>query len=152
MSPDQPQEILRINPSFKPILLVYSWTGLFALAGLALAPLTAGLSLALGAPIFYAFYFHLDRNKTHYILTTHDLTVRTGILSKSSTHIPLSKVQDVTVRQSFLERIFNIGDIVVESAGAGGRIPQLNVDNPEQVCRRILMEVGLRDTETRRSG
>lgn len=137
--------LLRINPSFKPILGMYVLAGaLTVLAGAGL--LAAETSLLALVPIDliffgFAFAFHIQRNRTHYILSTQNLTVETGILSRAATHIPLHKVQDVTVKRSLIDRIFNIGTIVVESAGSSGRIPEINVDSPEQVCSGILAQV-----------
>ena len=137
--------LLRINPSFKPILGMYAAAGALTLLAIVLL-LAAGISLVWLVPIDlvffgFAFAFHIQRNRTHYILSTQNLTVETGILSLSATHIPLHKVQDVTVKRSLIDRIFNIGTIVVESAGSSGRIPEINVDSPEQVCSGILAQV-----------
>lgn len=131
--------ILRINPSFKPI------AGMYLLAIAALAPAIVFIyALILGVPLLiWAMAFHIQRNRTHYILTNQNLTVETGILSKDATHVPLSKVQDITVRRSFLERIFNIGTIVVDSAGHTGRIPEINVDSPQAVTKSILDQAAL---------
>ncbi len=140
--------ILRINPSFKPIGAMYALCatlGALVLAGALLLETVHPLVVGLPVDLFlmgYALYFHLQRNKTHYILTNQNLTVETGIISKAATHIPLAKVQDVTVKRNLIDRIFNIGSIVVESAGASGRIPEINVDSPEAVSRRILAAVG----------
>lgn len=131
--------ILRINPSFKPI------AGMYLLAIAALAPAVVFIyALILGVPLLiWAMAFHIQRNRTHYILTNQNLTVETGILSKDATHVPLSKVQDITVRRSFLERIFNVGTIVVDSAGSTGRIPEINVDSPQAVTKSILDQAAL---------
>jgi len=131
--------ILRINPSFKPI------AGMYLLAVVALAPaLVFPYALILGVPLLiWAFAFHIQRNRTHYILTNQNLTVETGILAKDATHIPLNKVQDISVRRSLIDRVFNIGTIVVESAGASGRIPEINVDSPQAVSKSILDQAAL---------
>ena len=151
--------LLRINPSFKPILGRYILagaativaTGLGALAASAsskpddalVVSLVLGLLVALPA-FFWALVFHIKRNRTHYILTNQNLTIEVGILSKDRTHIPLSKVQDVTVRQSLADRLLGVGSVVVESAGASGRIPEISVDHPVEISKRILSEVQAR--------
>ncbi len=143
----QPEQVvLRINPSFKPILGMYLLVSAIVLGLLAfhLAVPDFPWPVAVLAAIVcfpYAGIFHFQRNRTHYILTNQNLTIETGIFSKAATHIPLSKVQDVTVRQTLLERLLNIGDIVVESAGVAGRIPEINVDGPREISRRILGQV-----------
>ncbi len=140
--------IVRVNPSFKPIMARY----------------LLGAAISIIVPVFLAYHadpdrrlwaliylivvglimfvwsatFHIRRNRTHYILTNRNLTVEVGIFAKSYTHIPLDKVQDVTVRRSLLDRLVDIGTIVVESAGVSGRIPEINVDHPVQICQEIL--------------
>ena len=137
--------LLRINPSFKPILGTYVAASVLTML-VAAVLLAIEISLLALIPIDlvffgYAFAFHIQRNRTHYILSTQNLTVETGIFNRSATHIPLHKVQDVTVKRSLMDRIFNIGTIVVESAGSSGKIPEINVDSPEQVCSGILAQV-----------
>ena len=137
--------VLRINPSFKPIGLGYAGALLVTIGMAFLVPWEGGVAVAVFA-FGFAGIFHLQRNKTHYILTNHNLTVEMGIFSRDARHIPLDKVQDVTVKRTLIDRIFNIGNIVVESAGAAGRIPEINVDSPEDVCRQILATVSARKT------
>ena len=137
--------VLRINPSFKPIGLAYAGAFLLGLGPLFTPYLRTTVVVEIVAFAF-AGIFHLRRNRTHYILTNQNLTVETGIISKDAKHIPLDKVQDVTVRRTLIDRIFNIGNIVVESAGAAGRIPEINVDSPEDVSRQILATVSARKT------
>jgi len=153
---EEPEQVLlRINPSFKPILGWYILAGLASLAAVVLLVALGGFAaaaLAVAAPAFaLALGFHIKRNRTHYILTNQNLTIEVGILAKSHTHIPLAKVQDVTVKRSLSDRLLRIGSIVVESAGASGRIPEINVDSPVEVSRRILAEVAAR-SEGRQAG
>jgi membrane protein YdbS with pleckstrin-like domain len=151
-APEAERVVLRINPSFKPILGRYILAAASGIAvGLVVGFLSgkpevgvvAGFALAAFAAL-WAVAFHIRRNRTHYILTNRNLTVEVGILSKSRTDIPLSKVQDVTVKQSLFERLIGVGSVVVESAGASGRIPEINVDHPVEVSKQILSEVQAR--------
>ena len=57
---------------------------------------------------------------THYVITTHRLLHRTGILSRHGRDIGLSRITDVSYRQSLWERIINSGTLTIESAGEGG--------------------------------
>src|SRR5512140_3728056 len=120
------QVLLHINPSFKPILARYVLVALLeAVTFVALvtfatpAPLTLVQAVLIafvgvGVPLdIWALAFHIKRNRTHYILSNQNLTVEVGILSKASTHIPLTKVQDVTVQRSMLDRLFGVGNVVV---------------------------------------
>ncbi|HEV7727797.1 MAG TPA: PH domain-containing protein [Modestobacter sp.] len=57
---------------------------------------------------------------THYVITTHRLLYRTGVLSRSGRDIGLSRITDVSYRQSLWERVINSGTLTVETAGEGG--------------------------------
>jgi uncharacterized membrane protein YdbT with pleckstrin-like domain len=57
---------------------------------------------------------------THYVITTHRLLHRTGILSRSGRDIGLSRITDVSYRQSVWDRVINSGTVTIETAGEGG--------------------------------
>jgi hypothetical protein len=50
----------------------------------------------------------------------------------------MAKVQDVTVRQTFGQRILGVGDLMLESAGESGRMAILNVDSPRDLADTII--------------
>src|SRR3954453_22707357 len=57
---------------------------------------------------------------THYVITTHRLLFREGILSRHGRDIGLSRITDVSYRQSLWERIIDSGTLTIESAGDSG--------------------------------
>ena len=57
---------------------------------------------------------------THYVLTTHRLLYRTGVLTRSGRDIGLSRITDVSYRQTLGERLVNSGTVSIETAGEGG--------------------------------
>ncbi len=157
LGPDRPeQEILRINPSLKPVIFMYAacvavgllitgamvWVGQSLKGGeVPFETVAITFVVVVGALSCSTVVVHIRRNSTHYTLTDRNLTISTGILSRAAMHIPLHKVQDVSVRRTLLDRILNLGTIVVESAGSAGRIPEINVDAPTRVCDAILKQV-----------
>ena len=48
--------------------------------------------------------------------TPENIYFKQGILSISENHMPYSSIQDVTVSQSFIERLFGLGKVVIENA------------------------------------
>ncbi|MGY1673516.1 PH domain-containing protein [Geodermatophilus sp. SYSU D00710] len=56
---------------------------------------------------------------THVVVTTHRVLVRTGVLSRRGRDVALSRVTDVSCRQTPWERIVRSGTVTVESAGEG---------------------------------
>jgi uncharacterized membrane protein YdbT with pleckstrin-like domain len=66
------------------------------------------------------------------------LRYETGITSKTTRNIQLSKVQDVRVDQRLVQRIFNIGDLSIETAGETSRLMIHNVDSPQSLADEIM--------------
>lgn len=84
---------------------------------------------------------------THYVITSHRVMVRRGILTKSGKDITLSKITDVSFEQTLLDRIINAGSLRIESAGDSPdemlrNIPHSNV--AQQLINRLIDEDGLR--------
>jgi uncharacterized membrane protein YdbT with pleckstrin-like domain len=57
---------------------------------------------------------------THYVITTHRLLYRTGILSRHGRDLGLSRITDVSYRQTLWDRVVNSGTVSIETAGEGG--------------------------------
>jgi uncharacterized membrane protein YdbT with pleckstrin-like domain len=84
---------------------------------------------------------YLRWRTTHYVLTTHRLMTRVGILSHTGRDIPLNRVNNAMYEQSFFERLVNSGTLVVESAGEDGQqvfrdIPR--ADETQQLINRLV--------------
>lgn len=84
---------------------------------------------------------------THYVITSHRVMVRKGILHKSGKDITLSKITDVSFQQTLLDRIINAGSLRIESAGDSpdetlDNIPHSNV--VQQLINRLIDEDDIR--------
>jgi uncharacterized membrane protein YdbT with pleckstrin-like domain len=59
---------------------------------------------------------------THYVFTTKQVLLRSGVFRREERGIPLNKVNNVRTTQGLLDRVLRCGTLVVESAGeAHGR-------------------------------
>ena len=56
---------------------------------------------------------------THYVISTHRLLYRTGVLARSGRDIALSRITDVSFSQTLWERIIRSGTLRITSAGEG---------------------------------
>lgn len=74
---------------------------------------------------------------THYVITTHRLLIREGILSRRGRDIALSRITDVSYRQTLWERIIRSGTVTVESAGEAGSAVLAHVPGSESVQQLI---------------
>lgn len=66
------------------------------------------------------------------------LRYETGLFSRATRAMELSRIQDVRVNQTFLQRILGLGTVSIETAGETGYISIANVDNPHGVADYIL--------------
>jgi membrane protein YdbS with pleckstrin-like domain len=66
------------------------------------------------------------------------MRVETGAVSKSSRLIQLSKVQDVRVDQTMMQRMFGVGNISIETAGEASRLTLEDIDDPHGVASQLL--------------
>jgi len=66
------------------------------------------------------------------------LRYEAGLLSKSTRTMELTKIQDVRVDQTLGQRMLDIGDLSLETAGESSRIVMRSIDNPHAAADRIL--------------
>ena len=135
-----------LRSSVKLIILAYAVSGLLAIAVIAFAfstPTIGGLSTywLLLIPLamdLIAVSKHITRLATKLIITEDRVRYETGILSKSTRVMELSKVQDVRMDQRIGQRIIGIGNVSLETAGETSRIEMANIDGPQKVADHIL--------------
>lgn len=81
---------------------------------------------------------HIARQFTKATISGDKLRYEVGALGKSTRNISLPKVQDARVDQSMVQRIFDVGDLAIETAGEASRLTMRNVDRPQTVAEEIL--------------
>ena len=85
---------------------------------------------------------------THYVITTHRLLYRTGVLARSGRDIGLSRITDVSYRQSLWDRVVRSGTVTVQTAGEGGATVLTAI--PDSVgVQQLLNELVEEDAERR---
>jgi membrane protein YdbS with pleckstrin-like domain len=78
----------------------------------------------------------------HYRLTTQRLFIREGILTRTLSEVELVRVDDVTVRQGLIQRLFGVGDVLLASTDrSSGAIEILGIDRPIEVKEMIRATV-----------
>ncbi len=80
----------------------------------------------------------LRRRLTKAVITADRLRYESGFASKSTRTIQLSKVQDVRVDQSMAQRLWNVGNISIETAGEASRLTIPHVDDPQALADEIM--------------
>jgi putative membrane protein len=66
------------------------------------------------------------------------LTMETGLFSRTRRTVDTAKIQDVTVRQSFGQRLVGVGDLVLEDAGETGGMQMPGIDRPRRIADEII--------------
>ena len=99
---------------------------LFGIAGLALYSIAQ----------YFTYRYRIDAD---------GVVIRSGLLQRSLRHIPFARIQNVTLHQSLLHRLFNVAEVRLESAGAGkpeGRMRVLRLDAAQQLEQLVRARSG----------
>ncbi|MTV27150.1 PH domain-containing protein [Nitriliruptoraceae bacterium ZYF776] len=132
------EEIVReFRPHWRVLLPALGWAMLAAaLGGIGVAALdgtarTVSVVAAVVLWVLLAGRSLLDYWFTNYVLTTERIIVRTGMIARSGTEIPLENINNVLFNQTVLERLLGFGDVLLESAGAQGQSRLEDIPDPE---------------------
>jgi uncharacterized membrane protein YdbT with pleckstrin-like domain len=80
---------------------------------------------------------HLQRQTIKLTIAGDKLRYETGLGARSTRIIQLPKVQDVRVIQSLSQRLFDVGDLSIETAGENSRLLVGNLDAPRQLAEQL---------------
>ena len=80
---------------------------------------------------------HLRNRLTKMTILDDRLRYETGLVSKTTRTILISRVQDVTVHQRVGQRIFGVGDLSIETAGEASRLTIPQIDRPQEIADHI---------------
>jgi uncharacterized membrane protein YdbT with pleckstrin-like domain len=136
---------VQLRPSIKLIKLAYILS-LIAAVALAVYLLSThnqdgrmwALLLLPAIAIFFAAVRHLRRRMTKLTILGDRLRYESGLFSKTTRTMELGKVQDVRVDQTLTQRMLNIGDLSLETAGETSRIVMQSIDRPQDAANHIL--------------
>lgn len=80
---------------------------------------------------------HLRNRLTKMTILDDRLRYESGLMSRTTRTILISKVQDVTVHQRISQRLFGVGDVSIETAGGSSRETIFNIDRPQEIADHI---------------
>ena len=96
---------------------------------------------ALALLLVPAFY-HLRRSLVRYTLTDSKIIIDRGLVSRTTSNIPLRNVQSVTVSASFMQRLLRFGDVVIDDANAQAPAVVLDdIPDPRRHADLLLREL-----------
>ena len=150
---DASERIFAINPTAKFVALGY--VGAVVAAFVLVVLLTALIPTIFSPPfgvviglllLLIPVYFHFRTKLVRYSLTDTTIEIDRGIVSRTTQHIPLRRVQDVTVTASIWQRMLGYGDITIDNASEdGGKVVLDNIDMPKKYADMILRQMRLLD-------
>lgn len=88
--------------------------------------------------LLFPVKMHLSRRLITMRLHDNHLTMERGFFSRTRRTVDMAKIQDVTVRQSFGQRLMGVGDLMLESAGEAGAMGMENLDHPRAIADAII--------------
>ena len=108
------------------------------------------LILGVGVLLLIAFVLVplLRWRTTHYVITTHRLLFRQGILTRRGRDLALSRITDVSYTQTLWDRIINSGTLTIESAGDSGATVLKAIGHSEEI-QQLLNHMVEEDADRR---
>jgi len=74
---------------------------------------------------------------THYVFTNERVLLQTGVFSRDRRDIPVSRINDHSMSQTFIERMLSCGTLTIESAGERGQSVLKEIPHVEKVQTRL---------------
>lgn len=135
------QELYRKNPSMfrnHPLLYLFNLAIIGAGAGLLITNVWLALSV-FGFGIAILLIWWINAISTTLIVTDKRTILRKGILSKYTNEVFHVSVRNIEITQGIIQRIFNVGDIVIASSSgqADLEIAVRGIPEPETVKHLI---------------
>ena len=81
---------------------------------------------------------HAEKLSSTLSVTDGRIRYESGMLSRTTRTLELAKVQDVRVDQTPMQRLLNLGDLSLETAGESGRLTMPSIDRPREIADELL--------------
>lgn len=125
------------------LLAIAAAAYLFWPAGTGGVPAIVPAAVLAGVAVLSAVWTLLERWRITYLVTTHQVYVKRGLISRTVKNLHVDQIQNTSFTESLLGRLFSYGHVRIDTAGSeGAEIVLRNVANPDEVLGLIS-----RDTE-----
>jgi putative membrane protein len=92
--------------------------------------------IAVGAILFFSLFFRwLAWMRFRYHIGEYDIRIESGVLSRNARSIPFERIQDVSIEQKPLARLFALGEVKFETGGGDGDDAKLSFVSLEEAGR-----------------
>ena len=99
-----------------------------------------GFAFALGLFLLMSFFVWYSRWTCEFSVTNKKVLSKSGLISRSTDELLLSKIEGVDIRQPMLGRIFGYGSIFITGPGVQS-VCFLGIDNPIDVKNQIQSQI-----------
>jgi uncharacterized membrane protein YdbT with pleckstrin-like domain len=140
-----------IAPTIVLILLAFAGTWLYFLTDSAILRWVV-LGAGVGLLLLWVVLPLLRWLTTQYVFTDRRIIIRRGLITKQGRDVPLAKVNNVAFNQSVLGRMFNFGELQIESANTDGSLYIEDVPDVEDIQRDVYRLQEEDDARRRTSG
>ena len=129
---------LQIATISLPLLASVIVLGSFAGFGSLWFGVALGVWLAISASLFAYYQYYIPASNA-YALTNKRIVIHLGWLNTHTTTIEYGKITDVSITQSFLDRLLtNTGGIHINTAGTSGHeVVLTHIENPFEIKRKL---------------
>lgn len=140
-------KVFSVSPTLKFVYAGYvlAIVGAFAFVALmsAFTPIPIWIDVLIGLLLLLipAFY-HVRQKLVNYTLTDSMVEIDSGLISRTTRHVPLRRIQDVTVNSTIAQRLLGFGDVIIDNASEeGGKVVLRNIDSPKKCADAILEQI-----------
>ena len=149
VDPGTSSRIFSITPTLKFVYVGYilAVLGAFLLVGVVSVFMTTTVSITasviLGmALLLIPLFFHIRKKLIRYTLTDATIEIDRGLISRTTQNIPLRRVQDVTVSATIMQRMFGLGNVIIDNASEdGGKVVLDGIDSPKKYADMMLQQM-----------
>lgn len=142
-------QIFSITPTLMFVKVGYALTAVAALLLVAIASafayqiVSVSLAVLLGLAIFVIpIFYHVKKKLVRYTLTETNLEIDEGFVSRTTRNVPLRRIQDVTVSATATQRLFGIGDLMIDNASdEGGKVVLKDINSPKEYADTLLRQM-----------
>jgi len=136
--------VLHLHPHWKALIRPIAVLVLAIAAvvvGVLMLPQSGGGSIALAvigavalvAVLWFGLWPFLVWRTTHYLFTNERVLLQHGVFSRDRRDLPLTRVNDHSMSQRFIERLVGCGTLTIESAGERGQSVLVDVPGVSRV-------------------
>lgn len=90
------------------------------------------------------FLYKADIDRRGFALREKDILYKSGILSISTTLIPFSRIQHITLDEGVLSRMYQLGQLRIYTAGGSSgslNIPGIDIEQAQQIKELLMTQI-----------